>query len=49
MVAKTNIGATWGSGHADLLESGECLLNCHFYDERNSFVPVNYIDIWILN
>lgn len=39
---------TLGSGHADLLENGECLLDCHFYDLNNQFVPVDYIDIWIL-
>jgi hypothetical protein len=33
----------------DLFENGECLLNCHFYDINNDFIPVDYIDIWILN
>jgi hypothetical protein len=49
MVALSSIQITWGSGHADLLENGECRLNCHFYDEANQFVPVDYIDVWILN
>lgn len=49
MVALQSIQSTWGTGHADLLENGGCLLNCHFYDTNNNFVPVYYIDVWILN
>jgi hypothetical protein len=49
MVSRDEIQEAWGSGHADLLEDSECLLDCHFYDYKNSFVPVKYIDIWILN
>lgn len=49
MVAPDSIQSTWGTGHADLLENGSCLLSCHFYDANNNFVPINYIDVWILN
>nr|WP_315175388.1 hypothetical protein [uncultured Flavobacterium sp.] len=49
MVSRPEIHKTWGTGHADFLENASCLLNCHFYDTRNSFVPVDYIDVWILN
>ncbi|SHM16944.1 T6SS effector amidase Tae4 family protein [Flavobacterium xanthum] len=49
MIARDEIQSTWGTGHADLLENGTCLLNCNFYDVDNNFVPVDYIDIWILN
>jgi hypothetical protein len=49
MVSRSEIHEKWGTGHSDLLESGKCLLNCHFYDLENQFVPVNYIDVWILN
>jgi hypothetical protein len=49
MIALPTIQNSWGTGHADLLENGSCLLSCHFYDENNHFVPVSYIDIWILN
>jgi hypothetical protein len=49
MVSLQSIQNSWGTGHADLFENGECLLNCHFYDVNNDFVPVDYIDIWILN
>lgn len=49
MVSPQNIQSTWGTGHADLLENGSCLLNCHFYDQDNNIIPVDYIDIWILN
>lgn len=48
MVARPSIRPTWGSRHADLLENGECLIGCHFYDINNNFVPVDYIDIWLL-
>jgi len=48
MVAKSEILDTWGTGHADLLENDTCRLDCHFYDINNHFVPVDYIDIWIL-
>lgn len=49
MITTPSIQSTWGTGHADLLENGACLLNCHFYDPNNNFVPVDYIDVWILN
>jgi hypothetical protein len=49
MIARPEIQNDWGTGHADLLENGECRQNCHFYDENNLFVPVDYIDIWILD
>ena len=49
MVSRPEIQKAWGSGHADLLEDGQCLLDCHFYDSNNQFVPVDYIDIWTLN
>jgi hypothetical protein len=49
MVARDAIQKDWGSGHADLLENGSCLLNCHFYDITNQFVPVKFIDVWYLN
>jgi hypothetical protein len=49
MVSRPEIQESWGTGHANLLQNGECLLNCHFYDINNSFVPVDYIDVWILN
>lgn len=49
MVSLPSIQVTWGTGHADLFENGDCLLNCHFYDTNNNFVPVNYIDFWTLN
>ncbi len=49
MVSLQSIQNSWGTGHADLFENGECLLNCHFYDVNNDFVPVDYIDFWILN
>jgi len=49
MVSLPAIQNSWGTGHADLLENGECLLKCHFYDENNNFVPIDYIDIWILD
>jgi len=49
MVSRPEIQKDWGTGHTDLLENGECLLNCHFYDIKNNFVPVDYIDVWILN
>ncbi len=49
MIALPSIQTTWGTGHADLLENGMCLLDCHFFDSANNFVPVSYIDIWILN
>lgn len=49
MVALPSIQSTWGFGHADLLENGGCLLSCHFYDVNNNFVPISYIDVWILN
>jgi hypothetical protein len=48
MVTPSSIHPTWGTGHADLLENGGCLLNCHFYDSNNNFVPVDFIDVWIL-
>ncbi len=28
------------TGHADLLEVGQCLLGCHLYDDNNNFVPM---------
>jgi hypothetical protein len=49
MVSRPEIQKTWGTGHADLLENGECRQKCHFYDEKNQFVPVDYVDIWLLN
>ena len=49
MIALQSIQDTWGTGHVDLLENGGCLLDCHFYDLNNQLVPVDYIDIWILN
>jgi hypothetical protein len=49
MVAKSEIQESWGSGHADLLENDICRLDCHLYDINNHFVPVDYIDIWILD
>ena len=49
MVSKPEIQKDWGTGHADFIENGSCLLSCHFYDTNGNFVPVDYIDIWILN
>lgn len=49
MVSLPSIQNDWGSGHADLFENGECLLNCHFFDATNNFVPIDYIDFWILD
>ena len=49
MVSLPSIQNSWGTGHADLLEEGLCLLDCHFYDSANNIVPVSFIDIWILD
>ena len=48
MVSRPEIHGTWGTGHADILEEGDCRIKCHFFDENNNFVPVDYIDVWIL-
>lgn len=48
MVSRPEIHETWGTGHADILEEGDCRIKCHFFDEKNNFVPVDYIDVWIL-
>jgi hypothetical protein len=48
MVSRAEIQESWGTGHADFLENADCLLNCHFYDVNNNFVPIDYIDVWIL-
>ena len=48
MVSRTEIHRTWGTGHTDILEDGGCRIKCHFFDENNNFVPVDYIDVWIL-
>lgn len=48
MVSRPEIHGTWGTGHADILEEGDCRIKCHFFDEKNNFVPVDYIDVWIL-
>ncbi|SHF51592.1 Type VI secretion system (T6SS), amidase effector protein 4 [Flavobacterium fontis] len=49
MVALPSIQSTWGSGHVDIIENGNCWLGSHFFDPNNNFIPVNYIDIWILD
>lgn len=36
----------WASGHADLIEDGECVFGCHFNDDPPA--PIDYIDIWVL-
>jgi len=38
--------SNWASGHADLINEGECVFGCHFYDTPPA--PIDYIDIWIL-
>ena len=38
--------SNWASGHADLIDNGECVFGCHFYDTPPA--PIDYIDIWIL-
>jgi len=48
MVSRPEIQKNWGTGHADILEDGDCRIKCHFYDDTNNFVPVDYIDVWIL-
>lgn len=48
MVSRPEIHETWGTGHADILEEGDCRIKCHFFDDKNNFVPVDYIDVWIL-
>jgi hypothetical protein len=48
MVAEESIQSTWASGHCDLIEDGECVFGCYFYDAHNQIMPVQYIDIWIL-
>jgi hypothetical protein len=37
----------WASGHADLINNGNCIFGCHFYDIPPA--PIDYIDIWKLN
>lgn len=50
MVTPLDKHNTWGSGHSDFLYDTKCLTggNCYFYDIKNNFVPVDFIDIWIL-
>lgn len=48
MVSRPEIHKTWGTGHTDILEDDNCRINCHFFDKNNNFVPVDYIDVWIL-
>ncbi|UPQ80064.1 type VI secretion system amidase effector protein Tae4 [Flavobacterium azooxidireducens] len=36
----------WASGHADLIQDGLCVFGCHFQDTPP--VPIDYIDIWVL-
>jgi hypothetical protein len=49
MVSPLEIKDSWASGHADLIFDQICPFKCHFYDEKLQIVPIEYIDIWILN
>ncbi len=49
MVSPLEIKDSWASGHADIIYDGICPFYCHFYDEKLQIVPIEYIDIWILN
>lgn len=49
MVAIDNIQETWASGHTDLINNSQCVFGCSFYIEKSQIMPVQYIDIWILN